>query len=155
VKIIGSFIAALVLFGSSTFARIGETEVQIEKRYGKPTSRSAWTKGYLHEGLFIIVTFDDRISAIETYQKRNGAPMTAGEICRLLEANGDGSEWEKSAGSDFEISYAAKTRFAEYNAITSTLTIADYGALNRIDPRSPPKRAHVGFGLTCVRSIFK
>jgi hypothetical protein len=33
----------------------------------------------------------------------------------------------------FEFYYKEKTRFAEYNALTNKLTIAEYGALNRIN----------------------
>ena len=130
---IGCCITALVLCIASAFARIGETEAQIEKRYGRPTSGSRWTKTYSNKNFFVIVTFDNGVSGIETFQKRNDSPMARAEIEKLLEANDDGSKWDRSARNDFEISYTAKTRFAEYNTITNTLTIADDAALQRVN----------------------
>lgn len=130
------WIAALVLCVATAFGRIGETEAQIEKRYGQPTSSFRSTKGYFYKDLFIIVTFDNSVSGIETFQKRNDNPMARAEIEKLLEANSDGSKWQRSARNDFEISYTAKTRFAEYNAITNTLTIADAAAVQRINARN-------------------
>lgn len=138
---VGCCISLLVLFGSIAFARLGETEAQIEKRYGRPTSGSRWTKTYSYNNFFVIVTFDNGVSGIETFQKRYDSPMASAEIKKLIEANNDGSKWEKSARNDFEISYKAKTRFAEYNAITNTLTIADDAAIHRINARHARKEA--------------
>ena len=135
-------IAALVLCGASAFARIGETEAQIEKRYGKPTPSSSPTKGYFYRDLFIIVTFDNGVSGIETYKKHDGTSMSAGEIKQLLEANGDGTKWQEPVRNRLEIRYKQKTCFAEYNEITNTLTIADYAALSRINARNPALDLH-------------
>ena len=135
-------IAALVLCGASVFARIGETEAQIEKRYGKPTPSSSSTKGYFYKDLFIIVSFDDGVSGIETYEKRDGASMSAGEIRQLLDANGDGTKWQEPIRTGLEARYTQKTCFAEYNEITNTLTIADYAALSRINARNPALDLH-------------
>ena len=135
-------IAALVLCGASAFARIGETEPQIEKRYGKPTPSSSPTKRYCYRDLFIIVTFDNGVSGIETYEKHDGTSMSAGEIKQLLEANGDGTKWQEPVRNRLEIRYKQKTCFAEYNEITNTLTIADYAALSRINARNPALDLH-------------
>jgi hypothetical protein len=129
-------IIALVFFGATAFARIGETEAQIEKRYGEPTSGSRLTKTYSYKNLVVIVTFNHGVSGIETYEKRNGTPMSAVEIRRLLEANGGGTKWHEPIRNGFEFQYKEKTRFAEYNAVTNTLTIAEYIALNRINARN-------------------
>jgi hypothetical protein len=142
VKIIGCCIALVVLFGSAAFARIGETEAQIEKRYGKPTSSSRSTKGYLCKDFFIIVTFDNAVSGIETYEKRNAASLTTVEIESLLEANAGGTKWREPIRKGFEVYYKAKTRSAEYNTVTNTLTIADYAALSRINARNQAPDAH-------------
>jgi hypothetical protein len=129
-------ITALVLFAATVFARIGETEAQIEKRYGKPTSSFGSTKAYLHRDFFIIVTFDNGVSGIETYEKRNRGAISALNIRKLLDANGGGNKWHKSNRTDFEFQYTQKTRFAEYNRVTNTLTIAEYEALSRINARN-------------------
>ena len=98
-------IAALVLCGTTAFGRIGETEAQIEKRYGKPTPSSSSTRGYFFKALFIIVAFDNGVSGIETYEKRGGASMSAGEIRQLLDANGDGTKWQEPIRNGLEVRY--------------------------------------------------
>jgi hypothetical protein len=135
-------IAALVLCSASAFARIGETEAQIEKRYGKSTPSSSSTKGYFYKDLFIIVAFDNGVSGIETYEKRDGTSMSAAEIRRLLDANGDGTNWQEPIRNGLEVRYKQKTCFAEHNGITNTLTIADYAALSRINARNQAFDAH-------------
>ena len=128
-------ITALLLFGATVFARIGETEAQIEKRYGRPASSSGSTKLYFYKNFSIIVAFENGVSGIETYDKRNGASMSAVEIWKLLDVNGGGVKWHQSTSSDLEFQYTQKTRFAEYNRVTNTLTIAEQEALNRINAR--------------------
>ena len=129
-------ITALVLFGATAFARIGETEAQIQKRYGQPTSGSGATKTYSYKDFFIIVTFDNGVSAIETFQKRGSSPMPVKEIAAVLKANGGGEKWSEPTRSGLKISYTAKSRFAEYYEIMGTLTIAEYTAFNRIKARN-------------------
>jgi len=136
------YIAALVLCGATAFGRIGETETQIGKRYGKPTRNSSSTRGYFYKALFIIVTFDNGVSGIETYEKRDGTSMSAEEIRQLLDANGDGTKWQEPIRNGFEVRYKQKTCFAEYNGITNTLTIADYAALSRINARNKALDLH-------------
>ena len=135
-------IAALVLCGATAFARIGETETQIEKRYGKSTPSSSSTKGYFYKNLFIIVTFDKGLSGVETYEKRDAASMSTEEISQLLDANGDGTKWQEPIRNGLEARYTQKTCFAEYNGIANTLTIADYTALSRINVRNQALDAH-------------
>lgn len=135
-------VAALVLCGATAFGRIGETEAQIEKRYGKPTPGSSSTRSYFYKALFIIVTFDNGVSGIETYEKRDGTSMGAAEIRELLDANGDGTKWQEPIRNGLEVRYKQKTCFAEHNGITNTLTIADYAALSRINARSQALDAH-------------
>jgi hypothetical protein len=129
-------ITALLLSASGAFARIGEAEKEIEVRYGKPTSAFHSTKAYFYKEFFIIVTFDSGVSAIETYEKRNGSPLSAVEIGTLLEANGGGTKWHQPVRNGFEFHYNERTRLAEYNAVTNNLTIAKPDALTRINARN-------------------
>src|SRR4029077_3704436 len=97
---------------------------------------------YYYKDLFVIVTFDNGVSGIETYEKRDGTSMSAAEIRPLLAANGDGTKWQEPIRNGLEIRYEQKTCFAEYNEITNTLTIADYAALSRINARNPALDLH-------------
>jgi hypothetical protein len=126
-------VAALVILAAPAFARIGETEAQIEKRYGKAASGSRTTKAYFHKDLFVIVTFDNGVSGIETYQKRDRGTLTAGEISSLLEMNGGGMNWRQEKRNEFDFHYQVQGRLAEYNAVTNTLTVADQETLKRIN----------------------
>jgi hypothetical protein len=58
--------------------------------------------------------------------------MSAVEIGMLLDANGGGTKWHQPIQSGLEFYYRERTRFAEYNALTNKLTIAQPDALNRI-----------------------
>ena len=63
--------------------------------------------------------------------------MSVVEIRRLLEAlNGGGTKWHEPIRNGLELQYKEKTRLAEYNVVTNTLTIAEYSALNRINARN-------------------
>src|SRR5262245_18613910 len=135
-KLVYLILALLLFSASGAFARIGETELQIAKRYGKPTSSSPWVNAYLDNDLFIIVTFDNGISAIETYEKGNGVPMTTGEIKQLLKTNCGGAKWDEPIRNGFEVHYKARGRSGEYNTLTNSLTIADSTALKRIIARN-------------------
>ena len=100
------------------------------------TSGSGATKTYSYKDFFIIVTFDNGVSAIETFQKRGSSPMPVKEIAAVLKANGGGEKWSEPTRSGLQISYTAKSRFAEYDEITGTLTIAENTAFNRIKARN-------------------
>ena len=128
-KALAYCIATLLLFTTIAFPRIGETEAQIERRYGQPASGPGSTKEYSYKDLFVIITFDNGVSAIETYEKRNHSPMTDIEIGAALHANGAGAKWHKRSRNEFEVRYETKERIAEYNAFANTLTIAKLGTL--------------------------
>ena len=92
---------------------------------------------FLNNDFRIIVTFDNGVSGIETYEKSNWAPLSDAEIKKSPRG-----EWwrhemaEKSIRNGLELRYNQETRFAEYNAISNTLTIADYAALSRVNARN-------------------
>ena len=93
------FIAiAFFLLVSPAFARIGETEQQIEARYGKSTltvstGNEPLQKVYQSSGLNITVTYLDGVSQREIFTKQDGSELSKNEIAILLEANAAGSKW--------------------------------------------------------------
>src|ERR1700757_2739188 len=83
---------------SAPVARIGETEQQIEKRYGKSsltvsTGNEPLQKVYQSSGLNITVTYLDGVSQREIFTKQDGSELSKNEIAILLEANAAGSKW--------------------------------------------------------------
>ena len=125
-----------MLFGATRLRGSAKPERKSKSGTRQPTSGSGATKTYSYKDFFIIVTFDNDVSAIETFQKRGSSPMPVKEIAAVLKANGGGEKWSEPTRSGLEISYTAKSRFAEYNELTGTLTIADYTAFNRIKARN-------------------
>ncbi len=90
---------ALFLFHGTAAARIGETEAEVNARYGAPiftlSSQEAanLTKCYLADGFSIAVTYVSGRSAREMVAKADKSEITEKEINRLLEANSGGSSW--------------------------------------------------------------
>jgi len=75
-------------------ARLGETEAQIEIRYGKPYkvdpvgfSANDCGKWYSHDDVTIIVHYYNGVSHYEAYRKNDGEPFTPKEIELLLSVN--------------------------------------------------------------------
>ena len=93
---------ALLLVASNAFARIGETENEIEARYGKPfTADSRDFNGYRlvifrTSGMQIGVAFRDGKSAAEFYSKQDSSDISANEIQVILAANAAGGKWTKA-----------------------------------------------------------
>lgn len=90
--------ATLLLATSNVFARIGETEEQIEKRYGKPVRtlsqpNEPLERLYVFAGMNVIVTFINNVSQREFYSKKDKSTLSDTEIEVLLAANSAGSEW--------------------------------------------------------------
>lgn len=88
----------LLMLVSAAFARIGETEQQIEARYGKAThtlskGNEPLQKLYRSSGLDIGVTYIDGVSQIESFRKEDQSALSKNEIALLLEANAAGSKW--------------------------------------------------------------
>jgi hypothetical protein len=70
-------IGALALRSTPAFGRIGETETQIEHRYGKPAGQwddyLGYRKLYHWHGFDVMVTFSDGVSQREMFDKTGGA----------------------------------------------------------------------------------
>jgi hypothetical protein len=107
---------ALLVATQSVIARVGETETQIEARYGKkvfdlPTEFGT-ARGYAHAGMAIAVTFLDGRSVEEIYHKDSDAVFSENEIAVFAKFNGgdrfvwnqeesdnpDRIVWRRSAG---------------------------------------------------------
>ena len=93
-----SVVITLLMLVSPAFARIGETEQQIEARYGKATDtlskgNEPLQKLYRSSGLDIGVTYIDGVSQIESFRKEDRSALSKNEIALLLEANAAGSKW--------------------------------------------------------------
>lgn len=90
--------AFILLHGTAT-ARIGETEAEVEARYGDPIfllpsqENAGPTKCYLSGGFSIAVTYVEGRSAREMLAKADKSEITEKEINRLLAANAAGSSW--------------------------------------------------------------
>jgi hypothetical protein len=112
-----------VLFSASAFARIGETEAQIETRYGKPIKMAGHYDGpgmakmYEKAGLRIIVTFIEGISQSEYYSKPARAKLDSREVETILAANAGDKRWSQVKYGD-----------ALYKASSSRWTLGDYVA---------------------------
>src|SRR6266498_2838365 len=91
----------LVFCCVSTFARTGETEAQIEARYGKPVKMAGHYDGpgtakmYSKSGVRIIVTFIDGLSESEYYSKPAGAKLGSREVETILRANAGDKNWSQ------------------------------------------------------------
>ncbi len=82
-------------------ARIGETEAEITKRYGKSVvtfskGDAPLEKGYLSGGFRISVTYLDGVSQAEFFSKPDSSKLSEEEIDVLLSVNAiDGKEWKE------------------------------------------------------------
>lgn len=100
-------ISFYIVFSVATvLARLGETEEQIQQRYGepvgKPTDETRREKSgtYIYNGFCIIVTFLDGKSHMEGYMKEDRkSKLSDAEIAVLLNANSFGNAWEAAEGS--------------------------------------------------------
>ena len=97
-----AFAAAAVfsLLGSAE-ARLGETEAQIQQRYGNPIALlparggdPGLTKCYSADGFIISVTYVNGGSVREIFSKTNKAKLTDAEIQSTLKANVVSAPWK-------------------------------------------------------------
>ena len=95
-------VLTIILFGlvsvAPAHARIGETEAQIQKRYGKPLkvigdSPAQRAITYRVHTYYVLVVFLDGKSECETYAKQDGGPFSSDEVRILLQNNSDGKGW--------------------------------------------------------------
>lgn len=93
-----SSLLLVLLFVAPCFANVGETEGQVNDRYGKtfgqiPTKTFGIVTGYIAGGYVVGVKFVDGTSEMEMFAKADHADLPASEISRLLSRNSPG-EWK-------------------------------------------------------------
>src|SRR5262249_28378311 len=95
-----AFAAACTLLCSAE-ARLGETEPQIQQRYGNPITLlpshagdPGPTKCYSADGFIISITYVNGGSVREIFSKTNKTKLTDAEIQNTLKANTGNSPWK-------------------------------------------------------------
>lgn len=96
-----TFLSAVILCAlcaSSAFARLGETEKEIEARYGKALGtvsrpNEPLQKVYSSAGFDILVGYIDGRSGQEVFFKKSKSAFSDAEIQTLLDANSGGGKW--------------------------------------------------------------
>ncbi len=124
----------------STFARIGETEAQVQARYGKPIKTAArWeldlpgtTKMYKNAGLTVIVTFIDGTSQREQYSKDLGSKLGLAEVETILAANAGNRAWSEIKHGD-PLHKWSSTRWTFDNFATGLVNQSANGLLADFD----------------------
>ena len=103
-RILTAILAIAFLAVATARGRIGETEAQIQKRYGDAvttlrsrTSGAGLTKCYGAQGYLVAVTYLHGRSAREMIVKADNSKMTDAEIYRLLGTNGNDVSAETQA----------------------------------------------------------
>jgi hypothetical protein len=103
-RILTAIVAIAFLAVATARGRIGETEAQIQKRYGDAvttlpsrTSGAGLTKCYAARGYLVAVTYLHGRSAREMIVKADNSKMTDAEIYRLLGTNGNDASAETQA----------------------------------------------------------
>lgn len=142
-------ILIVLLTCASALARIGETEPQIEARYGKPIKRISatdlpgpgHTQMYKSAGIQIMVTFIDGASGSECYSKSSHGKLELSEVETILTANAGEKRWlEVEIGHPL---YDLRSRrwilgelpdvlIADFNRINSSLTLSSKKFLDAV-----------------------
>lgn len=94
-------LAATFAFFDQAEARLGETEAQIQSRYGNPIALlplragdSGLTKCYSANGYIVSVTYVNGGSVREIFSKTDKSSLTEAEIESTLKANTGNSPWK-------------------------------------------------------------
>lgn len=105
-------LAAMLICDGTAQARLGETEAQIEARFGKPVDGDKEPRDgilgklYVSRGIRVLIFYIDGKSAAEGYNKENLEPLSETEVQTLLEANAQGqNSWAATNQLDFTKKY--------------------------------------------------
>jgi hypothetical protein len=98
-KFTALFALLFILFSSTLFAALGETETEILKHYGKPVTtpfsltNQDMTEYFQYKDFFIGVTFIGGQCQREILTKKDKGAFTAKEIQMFLDASTNGAKW--------------------------------------------------------------
>jgi hypothetical protein len=142
-------IILLVISRTSGFARVGETEMQVENRYGKAISKLTTdgvvkSCGYSSGGFLIVVEFEKGVSQMEIFAKADRSELSETEITTLLEANKDGFNWlghpdEAFGGHRSWCSTDKRSRVAYYEENIPNLVISNMDYVDKKTERRKVK----------------
>lgn len=118
-------LVAATFLASSALARIGETDAQIELRYGQPVPAAnpqPDRKVYKYKGFTIVVVYLDGRSNQEQIWKGEATSMEPSVIKGLLAANASaGTRWERYGGDN---SWKRSDGKAMADVIAGTFTVS-------------------------------
>jgi hypothetical protein len=143
-----SLLLIALMFSTPAFARIGETEAQIEVRYGEPRAskreNGLVNRAYTSRGFDILVSFEKGISCGEEYQKNPPTPLLDDDIAALLGANSGGGKWHQVPDSSSDrlvliVYRGAGKRVAMHNAVRNTLIVTSEDFVARMSSRHAEK----------------
>ena len=129
-KIIGfSFIIT-----ATAFAEIGQTETQIEAKYGKPVGVvpnnppvPGITRSYNFAGYLIEVTFLNRTCMMETFSKNGSERMHLDDISALLLSYNPGHKWTYQGNQGTDLQYWVRDDLylvASFSSLYSKVSIS-------------------------------
>lgn len=93
------FVGTLLAMAAPLYARLGESPVRLEARYGAPVKyqNGSCTRDfqctYHHGGMTIVVDFLDEKSQCESYSNEDGSALKSEEIQALMSINSRGGKW--------------------------------------------------------------
>jgi hypothetical protein len=114
-----TFICAFLFCSNPAGARIGETEEQIDHRYGKPAGKwddyIGYKKLYHWHGFDVMVTFVDGVDQREMFNRSNGPfqPNDYKYECKVVGADKNGVSFDKESGAFTTKEFAEKYRAAK------------------------------------------
>ncbi len=114
-----TLLSVLLLSTSPLQARLGESPIRVEARYGAPVKvengicARDFECTYRHGGITIVVHYLDEKSQFESYSNDSGDSIAGDEIQRLLEINRRGGNWklkdDTSSGKKWELNSGEAT----------------------------------------------
>jgi hypothetical protein len=112
-------ICGMFICPSCIYARVGETEAQVDHRYGKPAGKwddyIGYRKLYHWHGFDVMVTFVDGVDQREMFNKTTGGfePKDQKYMAKVAGANRNGVVFDKDSGAFTTQEFADKYKAAK------------------------------------------